>query len=180
MDARVGRRIVVYGWTGSGKTTTARRIGAALGLPVIELDALFWRPNWEPVPVDEFRAAAIEALAGCPDGWVCDGNYARIRDGILPHADTAVVLRLPFRVTYWRLWKRTLTRSWRRERLWGTNNESFRQAFLSRDSLLLYAFTQRRRGFESLIDDLAAWGGHASVIELRSARAVDAFLAGLA
>jgi adenylate kinase family enzyme len=181
MHPTVGRRIVVYGWTGSGKTTTARRIGAALGLPVIEFDAIFWRRgNWQELPQDEFRAAAIEALDASPNGWVCDGNYSYIRADILRRADTVVWLRLPFRVTYWRLLKRTVRRSWTKEPLWGVNRESWRLSLLSRNSLLLWAFTQRRRGFRSLIADLAsdvaARGGHTTVIELRSPEEVEAFL----
>ncbi len=100
--SRIGRRIVVYGPSGSGKSTVARQIGAALTLPVVELDALFHRPNWQPTPEDEFRAKILEALGRHDGGWVCDGNYDIARDLILPLAETVVWLRLPFRVVYWR------------------------------------------------------------------------------
>jgi adenylate kinase family enzyme len=177
----IGRRIVVYGWTGSGKTTMSRRIGAALGLSVIELDAIFWSPGgWRSLEVEDFRSAALEAIASCTAGWVCEGNYTPIRQSILPLADTVVWLRLPFRVTYARVWRRTIRRMITREPLWGSGNrESWRLSFASRDSLLLYAFTQRRHAFRSLIADLEAHGQHAQVIELRSAREVDAFLRSL-
>jgi len=181
MPTTIGRRIVVYGWTGAGKTTMSRRIGAALGLPVIELDAIFWSPgDWRSLEVDAFRAAAIEAIEACPDGWVCEGNYTPVRQSVLPLADTVVWLRLPFRVTYARVWKRTLRRMWTKEQLWESGNrESWRLSFASRDSLLLYAFTQRRHAFQSLIADLETHGQHANVIELRSAREVEAFVRGL-
>ena len=176
MPPKVGRRIVVYGWTGSGKTAVACRIGAALGLPVIDLDAIFWSPgDWRHLEVGEFKAAALELLAGCPDGWVCDGNYASIRDAILPQVDTAVVLQLPLRLTYWRLMKRTVTRAWTRKLLWGTNRESLR----SRGSLLLSSLTERVRGFGALFVDIAHHAPHASVIVLRSSTGVKAFLADL-
>jgi adenylate kinase family enzyme len=35
------RRIVIFGNAGSGKSTLAQRIGAALDLPVVHLNALF-------------------------------------------------------------------------------------------------------------------------------------------
>jgi adenylate kinase family enzyme len=41
----IGQRIVVAGTTGSGQTTTARQLSLLLGLPHIELDALFWGAN---------------------------------------------------------------------------------------------------------------------------------------
>ncbi len=39
-------RIVVVGTSGSGKTTFARKIAAALNLPRVEIDALNWLPGW--------------------------------------------------------------------------------------------------------------------------------------
>ena len=50
-----GRRILIWGATGSGKTTLARRLGEALNLSVIELDDLFWQPDWQETPAEEFR-----------------------------------------------------------------------------------------------------------------------------
>ena len=93
---RIGRRISVRGHTGSGKTTVARQLGSALGLPVVELDTLFWRPNWQETPLEEFRAKVVEALAKHDDGWVCAGNYnSAVADLVLPMADTVVWLRPP-------------------------------------------------------------------------------------
>ena len=39
----LGNRILV--WGAGGKITLALALGAELGLPVVELDALFWLPN---------------------------------------------------------------------------------------------------------------------------------------
>jgi adenylate kinase family enzyme len=39
------RRVVVLGRGGAGKSTFAARLGMATGIPVVELDALFWRPD---------------------------------------------------------------------------------------------------------------------------------------
>jgi adenylate kinase family enzyme len=40
------KRIAVIGSPGAGKSTLARELGAALGLPVYHLDRLLWRPHW--------------------------------------------------------------------------------------------------------------------------------------
>jgi adenylate kinase family enzyme len=127
MTADPGRRIVVYGPSGSGKTTFSRQIAERLGLPVVELDAVFHaRPDWDDLSVDEFRTAVSARLDEMPDGWVFEGNYAPVRDLLLPHADTAIWLRLPFHIVYPRLFRRTVVRSWRKETLWGVNKESWR------------------------------------------------------
>ncbi|MGH6958619.1 MAG: hypothetical protein ACREEW_18285 [Caulobacteraceae bacterium] len=88
------QRIVVLGSSGAGKSTFARALGAALDLPVVHLDALFWRPGWtEPEP-EAFRAKVAAAVAG--DRWVTDGNYVgRTGDLRLPRADTVIFLDQP-------------------------------------------------------------------------------------
>ncbi len=173
----IGRRILVYGAVGSGKTTLARQVGAALGLPVVELDALFWRPNWQETPWDEFRNNALAALAAQPDGWVCDGNYSPIRDAILPQADTVIWLRLPFRVSFWRLLKRTLRDARRQELLWGVNRASWRRSFLSRNSILWWAVSRNPHlGIRRSLDEIPH---QARVFELRSAREMSDLLRSL-
>jgi adenylate kinase family enzyme len=72
-------------------------------------------------PLDEYRADISKALNEHNEGWVCDGNYSEVRDLTLPQADTVVWLRLSYRVAFWRVLRRTVTRAWRREMLWGTN-----------------------------------------------------------
>ncbi len=68
-------RFNVVGSSGSGKSTLARAIAQALQLPYVELDALFWKPDWQESSDDEFLPKLAQALAG--DEWVLDGNYSR-------------------------------------------------------------------------------------------------------
>jgi adenylate kinase family enzyme len=174
----VGRRIAVFGVTGSGKTTTARELGRALGLPVIELDALFWQPNWVETPPEEFRAKVRAALDTAPHGWVCDGNYrSRLKDLVLARADTVVWMHLPLRVTFWRVFWRTVSRVWSQEALWGTNYESWRMTFFDRKSLLLWSITHHKATARSTQAALAEMDEQARVYKLRSAREVRAFVA---
>lgn len=137
------RRVSVIGTTGSGKTTFGRALAARLGVPFVELDALFWEANWTPAADEVFRRRVAEAAAG--ERWVIDGNYSRIaRDLVWARADTVVWLDLPLRVTLWRILLRTLRRVRSGEELWSGSRESVRNAFLSRDSLLLFALRTHR------------------------------------
>ena len=136
----------MVGNTGSGKTTFARALAQKLGVPHVELDALNWKSGWVIASHEEIRAQVEAVLAG--DGWVIDGNYqGPLGTTVLDEADDIVWLDLPFPTTFWRLLGRTLRRLRTREELWGTTNrETFRSAFLSRNSILWYLLkTYRRR-----------------------------------
>jgi len=43
---RVGRRVVVTGMAGAGKSTFSRALAARTGLDLIHLDLHFWQPGW--------------------------------------------------------------------------------------------------------------------------------------
>jgi adenylate kinase family enzyme len=98
-------KIAIIGSSGSGKSTLARRLGQALNLPVYHLDRLFWRPDWQETPKDEWRALQ-EKLCAEP-AWIIDGNYTGTLDVRLAACDTVVWLDLPTWVclagTLWRI-----------------------------------------------------------------------------
>ena len=177
----IGKRISIRGATGSGKTTLGHILGQRCGLPVVELDALYWLLNWQAKSLDQFRTDVQAALDACPQGWVCVGNYRHVQDLVLSQADTVLWLRLPFRVSFWRLCKRTVARAWTKKPLWegNPNQESWRQSFFSRNSILLYALTSRKLQVANTLRSLSATPHHARVIEVRSAWAVRCLLDGL-
>ena len=174
---KIGRRIVVYGSACSGKSTVASHISQNIGMPHIELDAVFWKQQWVKMPMEEFRIEVSTLLSEHTDGWVFDGNFNRVRDLILPLADTVVWLRLPFRVVFWWALKRAIIRCWTGELLWGTNRESWRLQFLSRESLIFYIITRWRCRQEKIEQDLREIPHQASIIQLRSPQEINNFLA---
>ena len=173
--SKIGRRIAVWGPTCSGKSTVAGRIARSIGLPHIELDAVFWQPGWVKLPTEEFRAEVLALMSKHTEGWVFDGNYSRVRDLILPHADTVIWLRPPFRVVFWWALKRAVIRCWTGEVLWGKNRESWRLQFLSRESLLYYIITRWRYQNKRIKRALEEIPHHASIIELYSTQEINAF-----
>jgi adenylate kinase family enzyme len=170
------RRILVYGVTGSGKTTLGRRLASELGLRHIELDSLFHGPNWTPTPPDEFVAKIQAALDESPQGWVVDGNYGTARTFLLPQADTVIWLRLPFLVSYLSMARRTVRRLFTREELWNGNRETPKLLFFDKDSLLLWGIRQHRPSQERVRAALEETPHEAEVIEVRSRREVDALV----
>ena len=102
------RRVAVLGRAGAGKTTAACRLGDALGVPVIHLDALYWNADWTPVEPQMF-AERQRAVIG-RDAWVLDGNYTSL-PGLqerLSRADAIVVVEAPVAVCVWRVIRRWL------------------------------------------------------------------------
>ena len=169
------QRVVVVGMSGAGKSTLARQLSQALGARHVELDALFWGPDWEPHFPAEFRAQVAAAVQG--DRWVVDGNYSSVRHIVWPRATAIVWLNLSLPRVFMRVLARTLRRVTTGEVLWSGNRESWRRAFCSRESILWWVLRNhapRRRQFAALKqatgDGLPAW------IELRSPREVDAWL----
>lgn len=136
-------RIVVIGSTGSGKTTLATQLAHAFDLPHIELDALYWGPNWTETPREEFRQRVRSALAG--SRWVTDGNYSKARDITWGRATHLVWLDYSLFLIWRRLFRRAFRRVYHQEELWQGNRESWRGQFFSRNSLFLYAFTSRKK-----------------------------------
>ena len=173
------RRIQVMGSSGSGKSTVGLRLAAGLGVPHVELDALFWLPDWVERDAEDFRARVRAATAG--DRWVVSGNQTtRTRDVIWPRADTIVWLDLPLHVTI----PRQLIRSWRRSRtrelLWGTNVERFWPQLVvwSPNSLVGYTLHSRGRFHRLMTSAMSdpVWA-HIRFIRLTSQREVDRFVA---
>ena len=135
-------RVSVVGTSCSGKTTIARRIADHYQIPHIELDKVFWKPNWTPSPLDQYRLA-VEALAA-GDEWVIDGNYSKVRDIVWARATDVVWMNLPFATVLWRVIKRTVRRIVTHEELFAGNRETVRNAILSRDSLIWWVIRTHR------------------------------------
>jgi adenylate kinase family enzyme len=159
-------RINVTGTSCSGKTTLARAIAKRLGMPRIELDALFWGPNWTPVPEETFRSRVADAIV--PDRWVVDGGYAMVRDLTWSRVDTVVWLDYPMRTVLHRWARRTLTRLRTRQEFWpGTGNRERLSHVARRDGLLWWILSTHHRRRRTTAAALAA-RPDLRVIRLRS------------
>ena len=171
-------RVIVIGTSCVGKTTFARSLALALSFPHVELDALYWKPNWKPTPSDEFRALIAQAL--CQDHWVTDGNYAVVRDLIWSRATTVIWLNYVFPLVLWRALTRTTRRVLTREELYSGNRESLRMALLSRESILwwvLTTFHRRRKQYREFFNTRPS--SQLTYVELRNPSEARHFLAGL-
>jgi adenylate kinase family enzyme len=172
-------RILIVGTSGSGKSVLARKLAARFALTDIELDALFWEPNWTQASAPVFRAR-IEAAMAKNAGWVIHGNYSKVRDLTWGGSETVIWLDYPLAVVLWRVMKRSVLRIISREPLWSGNRESLRKTFFSRDSIILWALEthdRNRRQYEGLIQDQSY--SHLRVIRLKTPGETERFFVGL-
>lgn len=130
-------RILIYGVTGSGKTTLARRMGELTGLPWHSVDDLTWQPNWVVVPIDEQRRRIDEIRAG--EEWILDNAYGKWRAIPLDRAELIVALDYPRWLSLSRLIRHTLARVVCRHPVCNGNRETLRTQ-LARDSIVVWHF----------------------------------------
>jgi adenylate kinase family enzyme len=171
----LGRRVVVTGLAGAGKSTLSVALAAKTGLPLVHLDLYFWRPGWVAPSESEFRERQCEVLAG--EAWIADGNYDRTLDLRLELADTVVVLDLP----WWRCSARALVRGFHMpaELPPGCAYSRWRRL---RDEWQLAVRIWRNRHTEPATEReiIAQHRQHLAVYVLGSTHEVDCFLEGVA
>ena len=85
-------KIIILGNNGSGKSWLAKELAAATGLPLIHLDAHFWRPNWGMPAKEEWLEKNKQFIAG--ERWIIDGNcsHGGTMELRFAAADLAVIL----------------------------------------------------------------------------------------
>jgi adenylate kinase family enzyme/aminoglycoside N3'-acetyltransferase len=106
--ASLGKRIVVTGLAGAGKSTFSRALSTKTGLPVIHLDLHFWKPGWTEPSEEEWRETQRALLAS--DEWIADGNYHETLDLRLDRADTVILLDTPWWLCASRAFRRGIRR----------------------------------------------------------------------
>ena len=98
------QKVMILGCCGAGKSTLAQQMATILHLPLLHLDAHFWKSGWVESESEDWKQSVAALLK--QETWVMDGNYSGTLDLRLPHADTIVFLDLPHWLCLWRIGKR--------------------------------------------------------------------------
>jgi adenylate kinase family enzyme len=148
------KRVVILGRGASGKSTLAARLGQITGLPVIELDKIFWRAGLLATPRDEWVAVQERLVAS--EGWIMDGDLGPY-DAVevrLRAADSIILLDFSFVRCAWR----TIRRSRERADFWR------------------WLAAYRRQSLPILMAAIASHAANADLHVFRSPKALSQFL----
>ncbi len=133
-------KINVVGTSASGKSTLCQELANNLGIPHIEMDKLFWKPNWTKSSDNEFNSKLESVLS--QESWILDGNYTRTTPIKWRDVDIVIWTDYSFSRVLFQSVTRTVNRLFKNVELWEEtgNKESIRR-LLSRDSIVWWAIS---------------------------------------
>jgi adenylate kinase family enzyme len=86
-------KVLVYGNSGSGKSTYARALAAQHGLAHLDLDAIVWKPGKIAVPREpQAVLASLVAFISTHQKWVIEGCYGELVEAASTHCTQLVFL----------------------------------------------------------------------------------------
>jgi adenylate kinase family enzyme len=133
--------VVILGPGASGKSTLAIRLSEMTGLPVIELDQVFWQPGLAPMPQDQW--IKLQERLVQEHRWIIDGDLGPY-DAVevrLRVADTVIFLDFSVVRCAWRAMRRSRERA----------------------DFWLWLLRYRRQSRPRLMEAIAKYAGHATL-----------------
>lgn len=173
-------KINVVGSSASGKTTFSKKLADKLNSQHIEMDALFWKPDWQQPSDDEFFAILQQHLN--LDNWVLDGNYTRTTGIKWQNVDIVIWLDYRFGRNLYQSVSRAVRRAISGKELWqDTNNvETLQKSFLSRDSIIWWMIKNYQKNRKKYLGMMQAQEfQHIQFIQLKSPKDARSFLKNL-
>ncbi|MCX6540855.1 MAG: adenylate kinase [Actinobacteria bacterium] len=147
-------RVVVFGRGGSGKSTLCRRLGEITGLPVIELDKIYWDENLVVLTPEEWTRRQSSVVR--ENIWILDGDLGPydVTAPRLARADTVIIMDTPLARCVWR----ALRRGRQRIDFWA------------------WVMNWGRKYRPQILDDVRKYAPTAEVVLLSNARDIDNWL----
>lgn len=95
METRMLKAVII-GSPGAGKSTFARKLRDATGIPLYYLDMLWHKPDRTNISREEFDRQLMMIVK--KDRWIIDGNYQRTLEIRLKECDTVFLMDFPLEI----------------------------------------------------------------------------------
>ena len=86
----IGKKVIVLGCSGSGKSTFSKKLHLATGLPLIHLDNIWWKPDRTHISREDFDRK-LDSICR-EDKWILDGDYSRTYEVRFKACDTVIFI----------------------------------------------------------------------------------------
>ncbi len=93
-------RIAILGNTAGGKSTLARHLSKVRNIAHVEIDQLFWQPDWSTTPSAIYEQNHTNAINN--EDWIIDGggDLPSIRKRV-DRANQLILIDLPLWIHFW-------------------------------------------------------------------------------
>jgi adenylate kinase family enzyme len=107
LRTHLGKRILLLGCPGSGKTTLGKQLSPILNIQLFQLDDYYWKGDGTCPEEDEWFETLCSFVMR--ESWIIEGNYLSAFEMRIKRADSVIVLAPTTRVCLWRVLKRGVT-----------------------------------------------------------------------
>ena len=83
-------KIMIFGCCGCGKTTLSKKIQEITHLPLIHLDLLNWKEDWQSISPIEFNSLLEKELK--KPCWIIEGLYTNTIEKRINYCDTIIYM----------------------------------------------------------------------------------------
>lgn len=153
---RKEKRILIIGANGAGKTVLAKKLSSHYNIKLIELDRIFWKPEWVKSTEDEFFENVKKELSLHKD-WIVDGNYySKVNELVWRDANMIIWLDYKIGLVARRVIARTIKNIVFKRKLFDNNYDSFRRMITLKDSIVVWSlktFKRKRRKYTELYNN---------------------------
>jgi adenylate kinase family enzyme len=155
LHLNVIQRVNVIGTSGCGKSTFSKKLATVMDAPYLEIDKMYWRPNWTFLDDDQFFKKMEEELKR--DKWVLDGNYTRTTPVKWKNVQAVIWLDYSLLRILSRAISRAVVRVISGIELWeGTGNKESLKMLFSKESIVRWTwntFDSNRVKYSEMMSD---------------------------
>ena len=167
------QKILIFGNSGSGKSTFAEKLWITLGINVHHLDTICCDENYERLPVETVLPILQNIMNSW--SWIIEGNYSStLFTERIAQADTIIILETPLRVCLFRVIKRFLAIAWKKENRVGTTKNQKNSLSLKFLYWIIWRYPREMK--TRMHEALALLEKRISIQRLRSGMDIEDFL----